>query len=119
MIDRSQQLLELIRLAEGRGFKLPKGIDSSNIEGKIDDEGYYYLTYLDISPDLLDDNQVFIDIERILFDPELSFIKSLCKNIEARQDIYFVQGTIWRYHAEQLLFSYNRIEYLVKTFLEI
>lgn len=126
-MDKAEQLLSLIKLAEEHGFKLTDGLESSDFESSEDnirnDDGRYSI-YLGRH----------YDIERILFDPEFHEALWRSKDVENADDIYWanvykLQGedqpdpilrrfSYKNYSLALTAISPDRIEYLVKTFLE-
>lgn len=109
----SEQLKQLITLAEEFGYSYFK--DSGFKFEEIDFHNEYIIVSI-VTDSFEDDRE--INVERVFFDPELSFIKALCKMkyptiFSNEQELLGAAKDI----ATRLLFSSNRIEYLAKTFL--
>lgn len=135
-MTKEEQLLQFIELAEEHGYRLPYGWDVYDCNVYLENGDYWLESNPNPShaPD-------FCSIERIFFDPELSFIKALCKmkygenqlvcsscgenlneSVKTCGNFKYVPHshtvTATTYHAKEFLFAPDRIEYLAKTFLE-
>lgn len=121
MTDRSQQLLELIQIAEKHGFTAQSFTGDNfgkNFRVKVD---------LNSTPPMeiwweKDDGQTVwmtLSLEELLFHPELLFIKSLCKmQYGPNWDTMVDEFNVWETDVLCLMFASDRIEYLVKTFMK-